>query len=133
MRRSLTTQEGCVFEKKVGDREKKKGLEEGQWATESCPWLENKPIINNILAVFTVKQAHTAPNLCAQTKTQLPSPWGRGPSNTDVALINWAQHGEVGLETTWQFPAAYPPSYSSLHHHYNHRPPPVPRPHIWIT
>lgn len=37
-----------------------------------------------------------------------PSPWGGGPSNTDVALINWAQQREVGLETTWQFPAASP-------------------------
>lgn len=39
-----------------------------------------------------------------------PLPWGRGPSNTDVVLINWAQRREVGLETTWQFPSAYPPS-----------------------
>lgn len=36
----------------------------------------------------------------------LPPPWGGGLSSTDVALINWAQHSEVGLETTWQFPAA---------------------------
>lgn len=44
-----------------------------------------------------------------------PSPWGGGPSNTDVALINWVQHREVGLETTWQFPAAsLPPLPSPL-------------------
>lgn len=44
-----------------------------------------------------------------------PSPWGGGPSNTDVALINWVQHREVGLETTWQFPAAsLPPPPSPL-------------------
>lgn len=41
-----------------------------------------------------------------------PSLWGRGPSNTDVVLINWAQRREVGLETTWQFPAAFPPTHT---------------------
>lgn len=58
-------------------------------------------------------------NACAFTDEKhrlcsTPSPWGRGPSNTDVALINWAQRREVGLETTWQFPAAYPPPPPSL-------------------
>lgn len=30
----------------------------------------------------------------------------------DAALINWARHREVGLETTWQFPATPPFSLS---------------------
>lgn len=70
-------------------------------------------------------------NVCAYRQKQkrlcsTPSPWGRGPSNTDVALINWAQRREVGLETTWQFPAAYPPPLPCFHLN-------TPPPHIWIT
>lgn len=34
-----------------------------------------------------------------------------GVASMDAALINWARHREVGLETTWQFPAT-PPSPS---------------------
>lgn len=78
-----------------------------------------------------------APRMCSQPRRlgSTPSPWGGGLSNTDVALINWAQHSEVGLETTWQFPAA-----PSLLRHISppaptpsSRTPPSLPPRIWIT
>lgn len=78
------------------------------------------PIQHTHCALLQVVHTHThTHNACAFTDEKhrlcsTPSPWGRGPSNTDVALINWAQRREVGLETTWQFPAAYPPPPPSL-------------------
>lgn len=61
--------------------------------------------------------AHIHERACTRVSFSTPSPWGRGPSNTDVVLINWAQRREVGLETTWQFPAACPPPLPPLHLH----------------
>lgn len=101
-----------------------------------------KPASTTILVLFR-SPTPTSPFLCLRTHTlhartpthavsvPPPSPWGGGLSSTDVALINWAQHSEVGLETTWQFPAAlppHPPRATSPHPSNPSLPPP-----IWIT
>lgn len=43
-------------------------------------------------------------HFCEHTHIHTPPVNREGAASMDAALINWARHREVGLETTWQFP-----------------------------
>src|SRR4029434_1676709 len=67
----------------------------------------------------THKHTHTHTHRHTHTHTHTCTDWHwmGGDNSMDAALINWARHGEVGLETTWQFPAPSPLTPSILHTH----------------